>query len=138
MNLLPNANRAWRSVKLPGVNGDLIKNVNIESITESKLIFQFLTPHASELLPSRNTVPYYELPVYRTTGMTTVVRSRGNGQILINGGFGNLDPVTINSANIQLSGIPDKLVIFVRKTLASRRSCDPDCYLTIRLSLIHI
>jgi len=132
MNLLSNANRAWRSVKLPGVAGDLIKNVNIERITESKLIFQFLTPHASELLPSRNTVPYYELPVYRTTGMTTVVRSRGDGQILADGGFGNLDPVTINSANIQLSGIPDKLVIFVRKTLASRRSCDPDCYLTIR------
>ena len=64
--------------------------------------------------------------------MTTVVRSRGDGQILADGGFGNLDPVTINSANIQLSGIPDKLVIFLRKTLASRRSCDPDCYLTIR------
>jgi hypothetical protein len=47
--------------------------------------------------------------------MTTVVRSRGDGQILANGGFGNLDPVTINSANIQLSGIPDKLVIFVQE-----------------------
>ena len=49
MNLLSNANRAWRCVRLPGITGGLIKNVTSDSFQESKLIIQFLTPHAGEL-----------------------------------------------------------------------------------------
>jgi hypothetical protein len=115
MNLLSNANRAWRSVRLPGVGGDFTKNVTVDDFQEFKLIFQFMTPHASELLPSRNVVPYYELPVYKTTNMTATIPARGDGQVLGSGEFGNPEIITINSANIQLSGIPDKLVIFARR-----------------------
>ena len=77
MNLLSNANRAWRCVRLPGVAGDLIKNVTIDSFQESKLIFQFLTP--------RNVVPYYEMPVYRTTRLSVNIPARGNGNISASG-----------------------------------------------------
>jgi hypothetical protein len=38
---------------------------------------------------------------------------------------------TINSSNIQLSGIPDKLIIFVRRSLGNLTCCDSDSYLTI-------
>jgi hypothetical protein len=132
MNLLSNGNRAWRSVRLPGNGADLVKNVTVDSFQESKLIFQFLTPHASELLPSRNTVPYYELPVYRTTGLSVDIPSRGGGSINAQGVFTAPETRTLNSANIQLSGIPDKLIIFVRKAIGNRPSCEPDTYLTIR------
>ena len=37
----------------------------------------------------------------------------------------------MNSANIRLSGIPDKLIIFVKTVLSNRLSCDTDSYLTI-------
>jgi hypothetical protein len=50
MNMMSNANRAWRSVRFPGRTGDFVKTAQIESFENSQLTFQFITPHASELL----------------------------------------------------------------------------------------
>jgi len=36
MNLLSNANRAWRCVRMPGVAGYLMKNVSIDSFQKSE------------------------------------------------------------------------------------------------------
>ena len=77
MNMMSNANRAWRSVRFPGRTGDFAKTAQIESFENSQLTFQFITPHASELLPSRTVVPYYEMPVYRTTGVSEAITARG-------------------------------------------------------------
>ena len=49
MNMMSNANRAWRSIRFPGRTGDFVKTANIESFENSQLTFQFITPHASEL-----------------------------------------------------------------------------------------
>ena len=76
MNMMSNANRAWRSVRFPGRTGDSVKTAHIESFENSQLTFQFITPHASELLPSRNVVPYYEMPVCRTTGLSEAITAR--------------------------------------------------------------
>ena len=57
-----NANRAWRS----GTN--IPKTATVVSYEDSQLLFQFITPHASDMLDPRNVVPYYEIPVYKTTG----------------------------------------------------------------------
>ena len=75
MNMMSNANRAWRSVRFPG------RTAQIESFENSQLTFQFITLHASELLPSRNVVPYYEMPVYRTTGVSKSHHGKGNGNV---------------------------------------------------------
>ena len=53
----------------------------------SQLTFQFITPHASELLPSRNVAPYYEMPVYRTTGVSEAITARGTGMLNTSGEF---------------------------------------------------
>jgi hypothetical protein len=67
MNMAPNANRAWRSVKFTAAAGSLIKNAYVQSVQNSELKFTFLTGHPTDQLPSRNIVPYYELPIYRTS-----------------------------------------------------------------------
>ena len=98
---------------------------------DSQLFFQFLTPHASDTLDPRDVVPFYELQVYRSTNLpelrakTTFVQALGNGE------FSRPPSVTINSSNIQLSGIPDKLIIFVRKPPSVLRCDDTDCFPTI-------
>jgi hypothetical protein len=38
------------------------------STPTSSLLFMFLTPHPSDLMPARNIVPFYELPRYITSG----------------------------------------------------------------------
>ena len=74
MNMAPNANRAWRSVKFTTAAGTL-KNAYVQSVQNSELKFTFLTGHPTDQLPSRNIVPYYELPIYRTTGSFDVQKT---------------------------------------------------------------
>jgi hypothetical protein len=129
MNMLSNANRAWRAA-----NRGFSKTCLVDSFEESTLYFQLLTPHASEMLEARNVVPYYEFPVYRTTNFQTLV-GIGNGTVRADGTVGPGGTVanfaTINSSNIQLNGIPDKLLIFVRKNLQNLGCDESDKYLTI-------
>ena len=142
MNMLSHANRAWRSARYmltPGADGAPAtaatywgKSAEVVEFTRSQLIFQFLTPHASELLPSRNCIPFYEMPVYRTTGLSQGnITALGNGEPDRTGRFFTAPTITLNSNNIQLSGIPDKLVIFVRRQMSALTCCDTDSFLTI-------
>ena len=75
MNMLSNANRAWRSVRFVDGADIYVKSAVVTDFTDSTLLFQYLTPHASEMLPSRNVIPYYELPVYRTNNFPRYSRS---------------------------------------------------------------
>ncbi len=127
MNISPNANRAWRSAVFSGV-----KNVELESFNDSQLIFQFLTPHASDMLDPRNVVPFYELPVYRTSNLPHLSARPLRGQCDATGAFNESVVTTMYSTNIQLSGIPDKLIIFVRKPPSTLTSGDTDSYATIK------
>ena len=83
------------------------------------------------MLDPRNVVPFYELPVYRSTNLPELRAKTTFGQALANGEFPVAPSVTINSSNIQLSGIPDKLIIFVRKPPSLLRCDDTDCFATI-------
>jgi len=130
MNIAPNANRAWRSAAWDNTSGVSKKSVSIHSFTESRLLFQFLTPHASDMLDPRNVVPFYELPIYRSTNHPALPTRpiHGNQE---NGKFNNASGKTLYSSNIQLSGIPDKLIIFVRKPVATLNCTQTDSYATI-------
>jgi hypothetical protein len=128
MNMLSNAQRAWRCVRF---GADFTRNVVVDRFDDSTLQFQFLTPHASEMLDARNVVPYYEFPVYRTTNFPEIV-GRGFGIIGANGRFSEGASAVLNSSNIQLNGIPDKLVIFVRKNMGNLDCRESDKYLTIK------
>mgnify|MGYP000907415519 FL=1 len=126
MNITPTGNRAWRSAVF---GGD--KSVSVERFEDSQLLFQFLTPHASDMLDPRNVVPYYELPTFRTTSLPPLPAKSNKGQPQ-NGVFPEAPTITVNSANIQLSGIPDKLIVFVRKPVSTLKCSEPDCYATIK------
>ena len=76
------ANRAWRSCKLrsnntvarrPGVYTWLTKTATVTEFRSSELTFTFLTGHPTDVLPSRNIIPYYEMPIYKTTGWTDIL-----------------------------------------------------------------
>ena len=129
MNINSNANRAWRSVRFPGFD----KTATVQSFGESMLIFTFLTPHASDMLEPRNVVPYYELPIYRSTNLNTALTPLPNsGDMNALGQLPLGQIADIQSSNIQLNCIPDKLIIFARRTIPTLTCCDTDSYLTIR------
>ena len=131
MNMAANANRAWRCA-IPGWEaGNYRKNAYVASFTDSQLLFQFVSPHSSDMLEPRNVVPYYEFPIYRTGNQPHLPARARYGQMPANGEF--IDPVgvQISSSNVQLSGIPDKLIVFVRKTINNIGSHDAESYATI-------
>jgi hypothetical protein len=127
MNINSNAGRAWRSAVFDGT-----KTVEVEKFADSQLLFQFLTPHASDMLDPRNVVPFYEFPVYRTSNNVALQPRPNFGRATPTGVIENAPTVTISSHNIQLSGIPDKLIIFVRKRVADLGCKDTDSDVTIK------
>lgn len=102
------SNRLWRTA-----SNYANYSVAISEVQESELIFSFLTPHASDLMAARNTVPYYELPRYITT------KNIGIGA------------QTVITNTLQLNQVPDKLMMFIRKPLASQTAKDADFFLPI-------
>ena len=122
-NLAPTASRMFRSG-----SATAFASATLSAIDDAELLFNFITPHPSDLLPARNVVPYYELPRYITqysavTGLSA--RDISNGVITPKEG-------KIQSNSIQLSQVPDKLIIFVRKPLGSQTCKDADAFLTIK------
>lgn len=111
MNLASNAHRAFRSAN------PYITNATVSAIDKAELIFNFLTGHPSDMLPARNTVPYYELPRYVSKVGVAVA---------------NNATVRLESQSLQLNQIPDKLFIFVRKVLSSQKTQDADAFLPIK------
>ena len=104
-------------------------------LSGSRLLFQFLTPHPSDLMPAKNIVPYYELPryisqfagsaVFTTNAQIKTDTGAGQGQTLntyLAYGLGN----RISSQSLQLNQIPDKLIVFLRKQLGSQKWSDCD------------
>jgi hypothetical protein len=139
MNMNANASRAWRAAKF----GNFTKSATIEGFGESMLIFTFITPHASDMLEPRNVVPYYELPIYRSTNLNVALTglpiqgpagnyyAAGAGDMFANGSINLGQSGDIYSSNIQLNCVPDKLIIFVRRTVGALTCCDTESYLSI-------
>lgn len=124
-------------VSLPYITGvQLGPDANTTGFSNTALLFTFLTPHPSDLMPARNIVPYYELPRYITNYNLSADATVANGgdstaavsyvPIDVNGG------VQVASQTLQLNQIPDKLIIFVRKPLSSQSYGDADAFLPIR------
>jgi hypothetical protein len=117
------ASRVWRSaLNTAGAGASpfgatVIQSASVVAFTGSQLIFNFLTPHPSDLLPARNAVPYYELPRFITSTQTV------------------LQPNTerrISTSSLQLNQIPDKLILQVRNPLSSTAWGQPDAFLVIK------
>jgi hypothetical protein len=137
MNLATdNVSRLWRS----GAAWDNVvlsagqvpqTTYSVVEYTNSKLIFNFLTPKPSDMLSARNVVPYWEMPRYLSTATSTIGYATREANT-------KLAPATatIPSTTIQLNQIPDKLLIFVRKAKNSQLVSDGDFALAIsRISI---
>lgn len=103
--------RVWRSA------GDAISSVTVTSVGTPALRFNFLSQHPSDVFPARNVVGYYELPRY-------IISWPAN--TLANGAS-----ATITSNNLQLNQIPDKVILMVRKKMASQTWNDSDSFLPV-------
>ena len=104
------ATRVWRHAS------SWAKTVSVISYNSSQLLFNFLSPHPSQLLASRNVVPYAEFPRYITSYSNTLATGAST---------------TFRSSTIQLNVIPDKLIMFVRKPIGSQINSDTDSFLAL-------
>jgi hypothetical protein len=109
------ASRVWRTAAgTPTVIGGAtypipwITSTSTFSFNNTKLLFNFLTPHPSDLMPARNVMPYYELPRFITSNLSQIAANTSYG-------FPNITTTTVSTSSLQLNQIPDKLIISVRQ-----------------------
>jgi hypothetical protein len=123
-NISAAANRVWRC----GASDAAIAQyaVSISAVSGSELHFQMLTPHPSQILPSKNVVDYVDFPRYLTTFTSTIGAA---GVTALN----ELVPTTtvFSSNNIQLNQVPDMLVICARKPMSQQTNRDSDSFFPI-------
>ena len=125
------ASRVWRSaLNTAGAGASpfgntYIQQASVVSFSNSQLIFNFLTPHPSDLLPARNAVPYYELPRFITSNLSPIDGWTPSQT--------SLAPALqqIKTSSLQLNQIPDKLILQVRNPLSSTAWGQPDAFLAI-------
>ena len=111
------ANRVWRTAN------SYIKAVSVQKFSNSQLIFNFLSPHPSDLMPSRNCVPYYEMPRYITTSQQSLPALNAPAPQ-------TAGATTLSTSSLQINSVPDKLIIMVRKP--SQTNKDPDAFACIK------
>ena len=128
MNIVANLNNGARAFRGPtvgapsflnpsgttGANGITGIYVNMWGddgtikVAAPELLFTFLTPHPSDLMPARNIVPYYELPRYINGSQPELPAS-----VLLNGALTKSSVMAQFNA-VQLNQIPDRLILFTR------------------------
>lgn len=81
-----------------------------------------ITPQSSDFLPQRNILPYVNLNRYNKQEADQI--SASSDVAMASG--------TIQSPNISLSSIPDKLICVVRKKMSSQSFTDSDTFMAIK------
>ena len=118
---MTNANRAFRIIeRLGGGVNTLIGDAVISSVANTELIFKYITPKPSDLLPARNVIP-----------LLTYDRYFSNASLSANllADFANTATLTSNTYN--LTQVPDKICIFVRNKMSSVKATQNDYVPTI-------
>lgn len=114
----PSSNaQLWKVANVTGASGGsyfaAAPVISGLSITNSKLIFNFLTPKPSDMLAARNIVPYWDMPRFLRPGVQEFSTAQGNTH-------------DIPSQSLQLNMIPDKLIVFYRKAVSTKTVYDSD------------
>ena len=89
----------------------------VSSVVSSSLIFNFLTPHASDLFSSKNVVGAYSLNRYISQQSGTLATGA---------------TTTYSTNALQLNSIPSKLILFVRDTAQKSSSSASDSWMVIQ------
>jgi hypothetical protein len=95
--------------------------------SESRLIFNFLTPKPSDLLAARNVVPYWEMPRYLKSAAIAAIAVEQAYKANASGVAPNAISYTpIQSQSLQLNQVPDKLIVFFRTQQDKRTAFTSD------------
>jgi hypothetical protein len=82
------------------------------------LLFKFLSTQPSDLIESKNVVPYMDFPRYLTS-------SANASPIAAKGG------AELTSSNLQINQIPDLFIINIRKPMSAQTSADASAFFVI-------
>lgn len=121
---LNSGNRVFRTASPYNVDIALGTSSQTNPFSDTFLLFNFLTPQPTDLIPSRNVLPFYDVPRYISSANNTSISSGASD--------------TITSNNIQLSQLPDKFLIMVRKQQSVLTIQDTDSFLTINSISINL
>jgi hypothetical protein len=114
---LNSGNRLFRSASPYTVDIALGTSANSNPFSNTFLLFNFLSTQPTDMVPSRNVLPYYDVPRYISSNNNTSIASGASD--------------TITSNNIQLNQLPDKFLIMVRKQQTTLKVTDTDSFFTI-------
>lgn len=126
------ASRVWRTANYSGASpygNTAISAASVAAFSGTRLIFNFLTPHPSDLMPARNAVPYYEMPRFITQ---PGVAFNAFSPAVAGAGVQQLVAQTLSTASLQLNQVPDKLIVQVRNPLSATAWGQPDAFLVIQ------
>jgi hypothetical protein len=131
-NMASNANRAWRAVRFnQTANFSLagkFKEATIDKFENSQLHFMFITAHPTLKLNSRNIIPYYELNAFRTPGAVDLPART----LTLDHNPNAIQTQSVESSNMQLNMVPDKLIIAVRRIISKCDCTYSDNYASIQ------
>lgn len=118
--LLSSSNPYITSLSAGGADSKLFGGVQVginKADPAPTLLLKFLSTQPSDLIESKNVVPYTDYPRYLTTASTSIVS------------LGNAD---LNTQSLQINQMPSKIVIVVRRPMSSSDWSDPSTFLTIK------
>ena len=110
MNMNPLNNRVFRSAN------NYSQAVAVQEFRDSELVLGYATLQPSQLVSSKNVVPYLEFPRFLTPFNSPVAAGT---------------TAVIPSQSIQLQQIPDSILIFARRQLGQLTPSTPDYFLPI-------
>jgi hypothetical protein len=101
--------------------GAQLSTLNAPSVPT--LLIKFLSTQASDIIKSKNVVPYTDFPRYITTN-TSLCPAFLNG-------VGAPSAVVQRSQNLQLNQMPSKIIVCLRKPMSGQSFLDSSTFLTI-------
>jgi len=113
-NMASNVNRALR-MKQGNRTG---LNVVLSAVQQCDILMTFLSPKPSSLIPLTCSLPYMELPVYKTVNPAVVGQGATSFQI--------------NSSIVSPNAIPDRVILAVRKQVNTQLITENEYYYPIK------
>jgi hypothetical protein len=111
------------------------KTATLVAVNSAEIECKFYTPKGSQLQDARCVVNYHEIGIYRTANFGKIdppVADPRQYGLMTTAGFPQFKTAQLTSSNIQLSSIPEKLIIFARRIPSSLTPMDAESYLVIR------
>jgi hypothetical protein len=120
INVDTSLKRFWSKVPQLAAGSAGTFSITLNSITDAKLMLNFLTTQITDKVDAKNVIPFTDYPRYITgvTNSSTITKNGGSN--------------SIKSQNIQLNQIPDLFIMALRKPLNNQTITDPNLFLPIK------